>query len=61
MQQKFDAGWRFAKRTVKAKKLHEGLIPAEQLSRDEREKDRALVRGIPKILAKAEYTIVKLG
>jgi len=27
----------------------------------EKEKDRMLIRGIPKILAKAGYTIVKVG
>jgi hypothetical protein len=32
----------------------------EELPKKEKEKDRALVRGIPKILARAGYTVVKL-
>ena len=37
------------------------LYPGNKLSEDEKEKDRALVKGIPKILAKAGYTMIKLS
>jgi hypothetical protein len=61
MQQKLDTGWRYAKKTNKPKKLHKELVAWHSLPHEEQEKDRSLVRGIPKILAKAGYTMVKLG
>jgi len=61
MKQKLDSGWRRGDSTDKAKKLHRDLVPWDELSPDERDKDRALVAGIPKILAKAGYTISKLS
>ena len=61
MQEKLDTGWQHAKKTNRATKLHKSLIPWEKLSEDEKEKDRALVKGIPKILSKAGYTMIKLG
>lgn len=60
MRQKIEAGWKYAKETGKAKKLHKDLVPWDQLPASEQEKDRDLVRGIPRILAKAGYTIVKM-
>jgi exonuclease VII large subunit len=60
MQEKLDTGWQYAKKTNRAAKLHKSLIPWEKLSEGEKEKDRSLVKGIPKILAKAGYTMVKL-
>ena len=59
MQSKFDVGWAYAPETDKAKKLHQCLIPWKDLPEDEKEKDRVLVRGIPEILARAGYAIVK--
>ena len=61
MQEKLDNGWHYAKKTDRATKLHKSLIPWDELSEDEKEKDRALVKGIPKILAKAGYTMIKLN
>ena len=61
MQEKLSTGWQYAKKTNRTKKLHKSLIPWEKLSEDEKEKDRALVKGIPKILVKAGYTIIKLN
>lgn len=61
MQQKLDTGWRYAKKTNKLKKLHKELVAWHGLPHKEQEKDHSLVRGIPKILAKAGYTMVKLG
>ena len=59
MQSKLDDGWVYAPETDKAKKLHKCLVPWDQLPEDEKEKDRDLVRGIPNILARAGYTVVK--
>ena len=59
MQSKLQAGWAFASKTMKAKKLHNCLVPWNQLPEKEKEKDRDLVRGVPVILARAGYAIVK--
>ena len=59
MDAKLVNGWKFAPETVKEKKLHKCLVPWNELPEDEKEKDRDLVRGIPVILARAGYAIVK--
>jgi hypothetical protein len=59
MQEKLSNGWQYAKKTDRAKKLHKSLIAWGKLSEDEKEKDRSLVKGIPKILAKAGYSMIK--
>ncbi|MFC1892855.1 RyR domain-containing protein [Chloroflexota bacterium] len=61
MQEKLDVGWKYAKETDKHKRLHKSLVPWEKLPPEEQEKDYILVRGIPQILAKAGYTMVKLS
>ena len=61
MQEKLGNGWQYAKKTDRSAKLHKSLIPWENLSEDEKEKDRSLVNGIPKILSKAGYSIIKLS
>ena len=60
MQAKLEAGWRYAPETEKERKLHEALLPWDKLPEEQREKDRFLVRAIPRILAKAGYTVVRL-
>jgi hypothetical protein len=59
MKSKFEDGWKFASRTVSSRKLHRYLVPWKDLPEREKEKDRDLVRGIPVILARAGYAIVK--
>ena len=61
MQSKLDDGWTYASETDKANRLHKCLVPWGKLPEDEKEKDRDLVRGIPSILARAGYAIVKAG
>jgi hypothetical protein len=61
MKEKLDAGWQYAKITNKTKKLNQCLIPWDKLPEDEKEKDRILIRGIPVILARAGYIMVKTG
>jgi len=61
MQEKLGNGWHYAKKTDRSAKLHKSLIPWGKLSEDEKEKDRVLVKGIPKILSKAGYSIIKLS
>ena len=60
MQSKLDEGWIYAPKTDRVKKLHNCLVSWEKLPDKEKEKDRDLVRGIPRILARAGYAIVKL-
>lgn len=59
MQSKLDDGWTYAPETDRAKKQHKCLVPWNNLPEEEKEKDRILVRGIPVILARAGYTVVK--
>ena len=61
MRQKLDSGWRYGTSTDKARKLHRYLVPWDELPPGERDKDRVMVAGIPRILAKAGYTISKSG
>jgi hypothetical protein len=60
MRDKVRHGWTYGEKTDKDKKVHESLEPWEDLSEEERDKDREMIRGIPKILAKAGYAIVKI-
>ena len=59
MQSKLDDGWTYAPETDKENKLHNCLVPWNKLPEAEKEKDRVLVRGIPVILARAGYAIVR--
>ncbi|MBI2837267.1 MAG: ATPase [Acidobacteria bacterium] len=59
MQAKIGAGWSYSSDTNKANKQHEALLPWEQLPEGQKERDRFLVRDIPRILAKAGYAVLK--
>lgn len=59
MEAKLADGYRYGPETDKSKKLNKSLVPWDQLPEEEKEKDRDLVRGIPKMLASAGYAIVK--
>jgi len=52
-------GWRHAPETDRTKKVHSALVDWDELPEEDKEKDRDLIRGIPQILAKAGYAIVK--
>jgi hypothetical protein len=52
-------GWRHGEVTDEGRREHAALLPWEELPEDEREKDRYLVRSIPKILARAGYAIIR--
>lgn len=60
MQLKMASGWQYAPTTDKKMHLHAALVPWNQLSEEDKEKDRVMVRQIPEILAHAGYTIVRL-
>ena len=59
MDGKLRDGWKYGQVTDKPKKLHNCLVPYNQLSETYKESDRDMVRGIPKILAAAGYKMVK--
>ena len=61
MKNKLNAGWKFASKTNKEKKLHKSLVSWTKLPESEKEKDREMVRGIPGILAKAGFAVEKSG
>jgi len=50
-------GWRFGKKRNSVKKTHPGLLPYEELSEHEKEKDRELVKLIPALLLDINYEI----
>lgn len=53
------SGWTYAEMTDKENKSHAALVDWKDLHEDEKEKDRELIRKIPKILSIAGYAIVK--
>jgi hypothetical protein len=59
VEMKLADGWRCGPQKDERLKTNPTLVPWEELSEDEREKDRAQVRGIPRILARAGYTVVR--
>ena len=58
MEGKIRDGWKYGQVTDKERKIHNCLLPYNQLSELDKESDRDLVRGIPKILAAAGYKII---
>ena len=48
-------GWTYGNIKDEIKKTHPGLIPYEQLSESEKEKDRELVKLIPAFLQDIDY------
>jgi hypothetical protein len=61
MNVKLKAGWVFAPETNKPEKRHSALVPWEDLPEAEKDKDRELVRAIPKLLTEIGYTVVDLN
>jgi hypothetical protein len=59
MEGKLRDGWKYGPVTDKVKKIHSCLVPYSKLSESDKESDRDIVRGIPKILAVAGYKMVK--
>jgi hypothetical protein len=60
MEGKIRDGWKYGSITDKEKKIHSCLVPYDQLSEADKESDRDIVRGIPKILAAAGYRMLKI-
>jgi len=59
MEGKVRDGWKYGPVTDKEKKIHNCLVPYESLSESDKESDRDMVLGIPRILAMAGYVIAQ--
>jgi hypothetical protein len=55
------AGWRAGPETDPERKIHASIVEWGELSASEREKDRWMVRAIPRILALAGYAVTRMG
>jgi hypothetical protein len=58
MTAKTAAGWTYGPRTDDTARQHEALLPWDQLPESQKDKDRALVTGIPAILGHCGYAII---
>ncbi len=61
MEGKFRDGWKYGPSIDKENKIHDCLVPYDQLSEADKESDRDFVRGIPQILTAAGFEIVEVG
>ena len=59
MEAKLATDWQWAEETDKDQKLHEALVPWSDLPESQREKDRALIRDIPHVLASVDHTMTE--
>ena len=60
MEGKLRDGWKYGTVIDKAMKIHNCLIPYERLAEADKESDRYIARGIPKLLESVGYKIVKM-
>ena len=61
MQEKRRGGWTFGPTRDNDRKLHPSMIPWEQLSIEEKDKDRAAVQNVPRLIEKAGFRVRKIG
>jgi hypothetical protein len=59
MKEKVDGGWRYGEQRDDAKKLHPSLVPFDELSEPEKEKDRDTIRQIPEILSGIDFQVYR--
>jgi hypothetical protein len=57
LQEKLATGWRYGPERDDARKLSPSLVPYEQLSEAEKDKDRNPMRRIPQLLAEAGFEV----
>jgi hypothetical protein len=57
MRDRVDDGWSYGAVRDDARKLHPSLVDYDELSEDEREKDRDAIRDLPRMLAEAGFEI----
>lgn len=59
MTEKQNDGWRYGTERNDAEKLHPSIMPYDQLSETEKEKDRDTIRQIPEILSLIDFQIYR--
>jgi len=59
MQEKITNGWSYGSERNDEKRIHPSIVPYEQLSESEKEKDRDTVRNIPRILSLIDFQIYR--
>ncbi|MEI7649352.1 MAG: RyR domain-containing protein [Methanomicrobiales archaeon] len=57
MSEKLEGGWRYGEKRDDAQKIHPSLVPYENLSEPEKEKDRDTIRQIPEILSRIDFQV----
>jgi len=57
--QKQENGWSYGNTIDKSKKIHKNMVPWNRLTEKDKEKDRIMIRAIPKIVNKAGFIIEK--
>ena len=60
MEGRLGDGWRLGDRIDKEEKIHTCLLPYEQLSETDKESDRDVARGLPRILELAGYRMIQV-
>jgi hypothetical protein len=61
MRERQRQGWTYAPERDDARQHHPLLVPWEQLSEEQREKDRDAVRNLPRLLETAGLRVRKIG
>ena len=59
MKEKQDDGWQYGETRDDKKKFHPSLVPYDQLTESEKEKDRDTINQIPKILSLIDFQIYR--
>jgi hypothetical protein len=59
MREKIETGWRYGELRDDARKIHPSLVPYDQLSEPEKEKDRYTILQIPEILSLIDFQIYR--
>jgi PAS domain S-box-containing protein len=61
MNEKVSMGWKYGQDTDERKRIHHCIVPWDQLTEEQREKDRNAVRSLPRVLAKVRLKIIRYG
>ncbi len=61
MQEKITDGWSYGSERNDERRIHPSMVPYEQLSESEKEKDRDTVRNIPRILSLIDFQIYRIS
>jgi hypothetical protein len=59
MQEKLDQGWTYGTVKDEVQRTHPSLVPWEELTEEDKDRDRDPVRDVPRMLAEAGFRIVR--